>query len=337
MTERDHQLDGAKGVLIVLVVFGHLLEDLSNGWEDSGVQLLLTVIYAFHMPAFVFLAGMTAKSKRMAERILTFVILLAVFQCLYFLVEKYVGYPFDWSWIEPHWILWFLLAMVWWTCTVPLIERFPRFTATASVIVGLTAGLLPVDADEFSIMRALVYWPFFVFGAVYGRRLMNAVNRWKLWARCAVGAVALVPPILLFSLDFDRQWLYSSRSFDHLEATFPDGVLIRAGLYAIALLLTVAVLGLVPSIAGLLSNLGERSLSIFLLHGPVIIALAPAITAIYDGGYDRLTQIAGIVVCVLLACAISVLISVRPLHWAVSSPPKKAAATLVSLVPSRAR
>lgn len=39
MTERDHQLDGAKGVLIVLVVFGHLLEDLSNGWEDSGVQL----------------------------------------------------------------------------------------------------------------------------------------------------------------------------------------------------------------------------------------------------------------------------------------------------------
>lgn len=44
MNARDHRLDAAKGVLILHVVFGHLLEDLSNGWEDGAVRLLLTVI-----------------------------------------------------------------------------------------------------------------------------------------------------------------------------------------------------------------------------------------------------------------------------------------------------
>ncbi|WP_218777910.1 acyltransferase family protein [Brevibacterium yomogidense] len=335
MNARDHRLDAAKGVLILLVVFGHLLEDLSNGWEDGAVRLLLTVIYAFHMPAFVLLAGVTAKAKRMTERILTFVILLVVFQCVYFAAERYVGYPFDWSWVEPHWILWFLLAMVWWTLTVPIVERLPRITLAVSIAVGLAAGLLLVDDDQFSLMRGLVYWPFFVLGKVYGARMIAAVPRLPRLSRWAIGAVALVPPVLLFSVDLGRQWLYSSRSYDHLDATGLEGLLIRAALYATALLLTVALFGLVPDSAGILAQLGERSLSIFLLHGLVVIGLSPAISAIFESGYDRPVQIAGIAVCAFLAGAIALVVSRRPLHWLVATPPKRAATFLTSLVPTR--
>lgn len=34
------------------------------------------LIYSFHMPAFVFLAGITAKSNRLPERVLTFLVFL---------------------------------------------------------------------------------------------------------------------------------------------------------------------------------------------------------------------------------------------------------------------
>ena len=88
MRMRDNRLDVAKGVLIVLVVLGHLLEEVSGEWEDGLVRLVLTVIYAFHMPAFVFLAGLTAKSTRLLERLLTFVMLLGVFQYLYFVAKE---------------------------------------------------------------------------------------------------------------------------------------------------------------------------------------------------------------------------------------------------------
>ena len=74
MRVRDRRLDVAKGVLISLVVFGHLLPRV--GLDDGLTTLAYTVIYAFHMPAFIFLAGITAKSTRLLERLLTFVILL---------------------------------------------------------------------------------------------------------------------------------------------------------------------------------------------------------------------------------------------------------------------
>ncbi|MGO2780447.1 acyltransferase family protein [Glutamicibacter arilaitensis] len=54
-----HRLDVAKGALIILVVLGHLLE-ANAGWEARTTRLPLTAIYMFHMPAFVFLAGITA-------------------------------------------------------------------------------------------------------------------------------------------------------------------------------------------------------------------------------------------------------------------------------------
>ncbi len=52
-----------KGILITLVVLGHWLE-ATNYWDDGLIRYLLTAIYAFHMPAFIFLAGITSKPDK---------------------------------------------------------------------------------------------------------------------------------------------------------------------------------------------------------------------------------------------------------------------------------
>lgn len=49
---RTQWVDMAKGIAILLVVIGHF-------WDPTGPEasLLLSVIYSFHMPLFIALAG----------------------------------------------------------------------------------------------------------------------------------------------------------------------------------------------------------------------------------------------------------------------------------------
>ena len=57
---RDYHVDNIKGVLIILVVCGHLLSYLQdmNSTFAIGVR---TFIYFFHMPGFIFMSGYLAK------------------------------------------------------------------------------------------------------------------------------------------------------------------------------------------------------------------------------------------------------------------------------------
>ena len=54
---RDAFLDIAKGLAIILVVIGHVIQGSSENFDDL---LWFKVIYSFHMPLFVFLSGAVA-------------------------------------------------------------------------------------------------------------------------------------------------------------------------------------------------------------------------------------------------------------------------------------
>ena len=57
---RDYHVDNIKGILIFLVVCGHLLSTLQD--MDSTFAIgVRTLIYFFHMPGFIFMSGYLAK------------------------------------------------------------------------------------------------------------------------------------------------------------------------------------------------------------------------------------------------------------------------------------
>ena len=57
--ERNLKLDNAKGILITQVVIGHMLLPIQG--TTRGVTNFFYMIYAFHMPAFVFISGLLAQ------------------------------------------------------------------------------------------------------------------------------------------------------------------------------------------------------------------------------------------------------------------------------------
>ncbi len=52
--------DNARAILILLVVFGHMLQPYTSG--DKYLSALYLVIYSFHMPTFLFISGYFAKN-----------------------------------------------------------------------------------------------------------------------------------------------------------------------------------------------------------------------------------------------------------------------------------
>jgi fucose 4-O-acetylase-like acetyltransferase len=63
---RDSFLDIAKGLAIILVVLGHVIQGSSEQFDDL---LWFRVIYSFHMPLFVFLSGAVAAIAFRSDRI----------------------------------------------------------------------------------------------------------------------------------------------------------------------------------------------------------------------------------------------------------------------------
>lgn len=59
MNGRNLKIDNMKGVLILLVVIGHILLPIQG--STRAVTNLFYLIYTFHMPAFVFLSGLFAQ------------------------------------------------------------------------------------------------------------------------------------------------------------------------------------------------------------------------------------------------------------------------------------
>ena len=58
--KRFDKWDNARGMLITLVVLGHVIEPGVN--SKGYLNWLFFFIYVFHMPAFFFLSGMLSKS-----------------------------------------------------------------------------------------------------------------------------------------------------------------------------------------------------------------------------------------------------------------------------------
>ena len=314
MQARDYRLDKAKGLLIFLVVLGHFLERMS-GWGMDLSRGFLTAIYSFHMPAFILLAGITAKSNKLLDRILVFVVLVVTAQPIYRNWVAFLDSQPEIDLNEPYWITWFLLAMVWWFLLLPLVERFPVPMLVISVAVGVFGGIMSEYDYELSIGRAMTFFPFFVIGKLYGMRLLRWAGSLTIPLKLGLTIVAIVPVVYFYVLEFDHRWFYGAKGFEVLGATLSYGVVLRVCLLLSALLTTIVVLSWSDHIPDFMIVAGQRSLAIYLLHGLIVRGLdEPLHTLLGDT-----SELIAIVVCFVGAVLLTWILSwswfERAIRW----------------------
>ena len=305
---REPFIDNVKAALIGLVVVGHTIGQFVVA--VPGADTVYTWVYLFHMPAFVLLCGVLSTSpdidgRRVASMTRTLLLPYVAFQVLYVAYFREVGgQEVPWTvdtLLTPIYHLWFLVSLFLWRLLVPFLLR-QRAAVTVAVAVSLGAGTSDVLGPALSLDRTASLLPFFVIGLLLGREALRIPTGNAVRTLAVAVLVASLPAAALFHDRLGRGWLFWRATYRELGHDVVEGSLVRLLMLGWALLLTAAVIALVPRGRSLLTRCGERSMYPYLLHAFVVQAF----------GWSSLdpTTVGEAVLAVILAVVVTVALAV---------------------------
>lgn len=283
--QRDCYFDNAKFFLILLVVLGHGME-LING---AYISTLYSLIYLFHMPAFVLITGYFSKAGSQ-PRVGGLLAQYMVFQTLYLLFDRFVlRGDLRFTYTTPYWILWFLLSAISWKILTPLMARYP-FTPVLVVLLAL-AVLAGYDASltrYLSLSRTLVFFPFFWLGYHARREHFSRLKRLPVYVPLAVFGFSF---FMLHNVQlFPRFFLYATNPYEALKMDGWQAGFSRLLCLGWGFILVCGFFALIPEGKTWVSRLGQRTNQVFLLHGFVVRYLPTVLPLplLLDSTLDRL-------------------------------------------------
>ncbi|MEU9556241.1 acyltransferase family protein [Streptomyces fumanus] len=273
---RDAFFDNAKYLAIVLVAVGHAWEPLRD--DSRAVTALYTLVYAFHMPAFIVISGYFSRtfdaSPGRIERLVTGVAVpYVVFETAYTFFTRWSDGEPDRpvSLLDPLYLTWFLAALFVWRLTTPF-WRNVRWPLPLALAVAMLATLSPDIGADLDLQRTLQFLPYFVLGLClrpehfrWVRRRAARLLAVPVFAGALVAAYWLAPR-------FEYAWLFHRSSAERFGVPAWYGPLMTLALFGCSLLLVACFLAWVPGRATWFTALGSGTLYGYLLHGFVVQA-----------------------------------------------------------------
>lgn len=275
---RNHHFDNIKALLIFLVVFGHVIEPLR---DIPLFKVTYFIIYSFHMPLFIFLAGYFASPttkglKKTGLLFLKYELIYALVYAILFAgtatsgaptsVLNIIGYA-----LQPIWVLWFLLSLIGWRLLLIAYEKHPLGIA---IVIGLVIGFnfIPFNFRILSLGRTLSFFPYFLLGYLAKKHKFNfhRIERNRTFAFYLFGMLLIF--WTLYSLSVGDELLYGATSLVNQGARILELALFKANTYLVAIAASIVVFNLVPKRELRVSQIGLKTLPIFLWH-PIIIWL----------------------------------------------------------------
>lgn len=272
--------DNARFGTIVLVVMGHAIQRQTT--DSNNALALYLVIYAFHMPAFAIISGYFTKAsppgQRQMRKIVTDILVpYLIMQFLWSGVQWIVEGDPGLNLTEPHWTLWFLLALALFRVVLPYLAML-RWPILWAVLMSVGVGYVANVDSTFSLSRAIGILPFFLLG--WYLRHWKIVDRWReastavvVGVRVAAAAVfAIWLTVVLVNVqafrDFQlKDWFFYDGSYHEIE--WWSGF-VRIGFLALAVLLSAAFYSLIPRRETIFTAFGQATMYVYLLHSFVL-------------------------------------------------------------------
>ena len=265
---RIEWLDSLKGMLIFLVVFGHVL--LPAPRDGNLISVVFSAIYAFHMPLFVFVSGLLSKhavdarGNLRAERVLTYLFLgfaynfiLRVAEGGPLTFEKLISFP-----SAP----WYLVSLALWQAAVPFLARLrPGAGIALTAVVGAAASLLESQTDIMAISKTAHFLPYFAAGYYLGVPHMSKLRERRARVACLVVGIVV---LAAYAASFDQLRAFQFFVYGNNACTLRLSVALLGYLLmsAIGVALSLGVIAIAPSLGGPLSVMGRRTLQIYVIH-----------------------------------------------------------------------
>ncbi|MBB2482389.1 acyltransferase family protein [Bacillus sp. APMAM] len=274
-SSRSLYFDNAKFILIFLVVFGHVISPLKS--NDNILFTLYSVIFLFHMPAFILISGYFSKGfhkkGHLWKSVKKILVPYVIFQVIYSIFYYWNGHDssLNIDLLHPHWTLWFLLSLFCWNLLLYVFAKLRWVGLGISVVIGIGIGYWDHVGSFLSLSRTFVFFPYFLLGFLLERKHLELVKKVKY--STLIGFVVLVGTMLLFGTLFPKDavpWLLGDTSYAGMgNKEITDGF-IRAAQYFLTAIVIYGFLSIVPSGGFKWTVIGERTLYVYLLHGFII-------------------------------------------------------------------
>lgn len=306
MAGRLPYIDNLKGLLILLVVIGHL----SSYSDVSGCNAALALsnfIYTFHMPLFLFCSGLfVARSYEkgsLGGQIATafsFLIVYVAFRTAGYLVAVGFGGTSSLNLVYIDSGAWYLFVLACFLLISPVISKV-RFSWALgiSLLLSVANAVWNQDQTFLSSSRFFTYLPWFVLGYFCtGQRL--AKIRQRLFNLSPVKkSTVIVCAALLLAGYYLALYVGLPVEFVHLERRLSTGlhtaadikwvfglsgnaflaalIVARLAHYVLVALICLCVAAVCPVGSSFMTKWGKNSLQVYLVHLLVLYGIQAAI------------------------------------------------------------
>ena len=259
--ERNAKLDNLKAFLIFTVVLGHSLEFLYGTWGIYGI--IRSIIYSFHMPAFIFLSGYFSKysKKPLSHITVSYLSTYLIFNILFSLTPWHVAAPIEF--LYPQVIYWYLLCLWYWRVSIHALSKL-KFAIPLSILFALYIGCFS-QADRFlSISRAFCFLPFFLAGYYCSMEKIERISKKYVLILLFVCFLATAS---LNRYGFIPVKMYEYiQSYSSTDVSNMHGILMRTVMMSISFVIIICLINLAPAKKLRIASCGRNSLIIYLVH-----------------------------------------------------------------------
>ncbi|GLX00297.1 acyltransferase family protein [Microtetraspora sp. NBRC 16547] len=310
---RDPFLDNAKFLAMILVVSGHLIEDLR---DVEIAHALYFFAYLFHMPLFIMVSGYLSRnftfSGGKARKLISgLAVPYVIFEIAYSLPRFFLYGKLQISLLDPYYLTWFLMSLFLWRLSTPVWQQL-RWPLAVAVGLSLLSGTSPLP-DELSMNRTLGLLPFYVLGLMLRPEHLDLLKR--PWVRAA-GALVLVAGIgtaLVVHRAVPTEWIRWRHANTMIGVDDLTGTLIRLAMLTTGAILVMAFLAVTPARRTWFTGLGAATMYAYLLHGFVV--------KVVERFHDALVTPLGVAAMILFGVLLSAVLCTEPVRrlfrWAV--------------------
>ena len=314
--ERNYKLDHAKLFFMFCVVLGHIIAVFEQG--NTALHSMRVYVYLFHIPGFVFISGLFAKSSVKGnrwDRTISFILLflfMTIVKCAFALIRK-ASPRLDLVSVTD--IRWYSLGMFFWYGAAILLKKVDwRWVMAGSVILSMAAGyFLDRFASTFALLRAINFFPFFYAGLLIDSKRLTGLLEKKQIKICSALIVIAAAVLVSWKIKGLSPWLHLFRGlwgYREIDTELPlwSGAFWRLGAFFVSAVMALAWISVMPGKRiPIISELGTKTLSVYAFHGPVYQTILYFLPVLYEW-----IRKAPILLCLAFSIFVLVICSLPP-------------------------
>lgn len=260
--------DNIKALLMLLVVVGHFVDSYSN--NSHLFKSIFLFAYAFHMPLFLFVAGLFHKNKNINEKVLSYFSIYLVYKIAIITTRAAFGKKWSFALLSESSVPWFMFALAVFICLTYALQNVENKAFIVLLSIGLAcfAGYDSSIGDYLIASRIIVFFPFYYLGTLIPREKLECMAEKSKWKLIGLFVVLLWLGACYFGIDYlyVLRHLFTGRN-PFNKAVKPIGWIVRLGCYFITSVVGASFILMTPNRRiKYFTTVGEQSLQVYFWH-----------------------------------------------------------------------